>query len=141
MTVYVFGNPDVPEDALPIRLVPELRKSCPNITFEVKDPNEEWDVPERLVVIDTIIGSDGIRVFEDLDGFERSPRVSMHDFDALTQLRLLQKLGKVKTVTVIGVPSAMDEAEALRSVITELLRLSRGSGIIQEQSSTEHTHV
>lgn len=33
----------------------------------------------------------------------------MHDFDALMQLRLLQRLGKLKEVTIIGVPPEMDE--------------------------------
>ena len=79
-------------------------------------PNEEWDVPERLIVIDTVKGIDQVQVFHGLETFSRAPRVSMHDFDALTQMRLLQKLGKLKEVTIIGVPPEIDEAEALKSV-------------------------
>lgn len=120
MIVYVFGNPDLPEDALPLRLVPLLKHKFPNTAFEVKDPNEEWDVPERLVVIDTVVGIDRVREFHGLDAFARTPRVSMHDFDALTQLRLLQKLGKLKTVTIIGVPPDTKDDEALYAVV-ELL--------------------
>ena len=116
MIVYVFGNPDLPEDALPLRLVPKLRQQFPDSTFEIKDPNEEWDVPERLIVIDTVKGIDQVQVFHGLETFSRAPRVSMHDFDALTQMRLLQKLGKLKEVTIIGVPPEIDEAEALKSV-------------------------
>lgn len=37
----------------------------------------------------------------------------MHDFDALTKLRFLQKLGKLKEVMIIGVPPEMDEEKAL----------------------------
>lgn len=125
MIVYVFGNPDLPEDSLPIRLVPRLRKKFPNATFEIKDPNEEWDAPEKLVVIDTVVGVDRVKVFDSLEPFEKSPRVSAHDFDALTQLRLLQKLGKLQTVTVIGVSAAMDERQALDGVTAELLRMPK----------------
>ncbi len=125
MTIYIFGNPDLPEDALPLRLLPKLKKKFPAAIFEVKDPNEEWDVPERLIVIDTVAGIDGVQAFHGLGAFARAPRVSMHDFDALTQLRLLQKVGKLKEVAVIGVPPGMDDGEALESVTAALLRLSK----------------
>ena len=120
MTVFVFGNPDLPMDALPLQLVPKLRQQFPDSTFEVKDPNEEWDVPERLIVIDTVKGIDQVQEFHGLETFTRAPRVSMHDFDALTQLRLLQKLGKLKEVVIIGVPPEMDEDIALNSILSSL---------------------
>ncbi|OGY91948.1 MAG: hypothetical protein A3B30_01755 [Candidatus Komeilibacteria bacterium RIFCSPLOWO2_01_FULL_52_15] len=49
MTVSVFGNPDLPEDAMPVALIPELRKRFPNITFVHQDPNEECTPPETVV--------------------------------------------------------------------------------------------
>ncbi|KKW22468.1 MAG: hypothetical protein UY71_C0023G0025 [Parcubacteria group bacterium GW2011_GWB1_52_7] len=121
MIVYVFGNPDIPEDSLPLRILPRLRLAFPDISFEIKDPNEEWDVPETLTIIDTAAGIDAVRVFTDLESFSNAPRVSLHDFDALTQLRYLQKLGKLKKITVIGIPPAISEGEALKDV-SETLR-------------------
>ena len=121
MTIYVFGNPDIPEDSLPLRILPRLRLAFPDISFEIKDPNEEWDVPETLTIIDTAAGIDAVRVFTDLESFSNAPRVSLHDFDALTQLRYLQKLGKLKKITVIGIPPAISEGEALKDV-SETLR-------------------
>jgi Ni,Fe-hydrogenase maturation factor len=116
MIIFVFGNPDLPMDALPVRLVPKLQAKFPQHEFMVKDPNEEWDVPEKLIVIDTVKGINEVRQFDDLDSFASAPRVSMHDFDALTQLRFLQKLGKLKEVTIIGVPPDIKENEALEVV-------------------------
>ena len=87
MIVYVFGNPDIPEDSLPLRILPRLRLAFPDISFEIKDPNEEWDVPETLTIIDTAAGIDAVRVFTDLESFSNAPRVSLHDFDALTQTK------------------------------------------------------
>lgn len=124
MTVFIFGNPDLPQDALPLRLMPELRAKFPSITFAVKDPNEEWDVPPHLVVIDTVVGIDHVQEFEDLQPFVRSPRVSLHDFDALAQLRFLQKLGKLQQVTVIGVPPTITSIEASAAVTAALSRLT-----------------
>lgn len=123
MIVYVFGNPDLPQDALPIRILGQLRQRFPSVHFEEKDSNEEWALPEHLIVIDTVQGIESVTVFNGLESFMSSPRVSMHDFDALTQLRLMQKLGKLKTVTVIGVPPTLGEHRAVKDVAEALQNL------------------
>jgi len=125
-TVYVFGNPDPPADSLPLKFFPELEKRFPQIRFEIKDPNEEWDALEELTVIDTVAGIKTVTVFDDLAAFAAAPRVTMHDFDAFTNLRYLQKLGKLKKITVIGVPQEISENEALVSVASEVGRMDLG---------------
>ena len=120
MNVFVFGNPDVVGDSLPIRILPSLQKEFPNLSFQVLDPNEEWDIPEDLVIIDTVHGINEVTVFTDLDRFSASPNVSLHDFDAYTNLRLLQKLGKLKKITIIGVPQSGNEKE-VPFAITEII--------------------
>lgn len=123
MTIYVFGNPDMPADSLPLQILPDLQKRFPQSRFEIKDPNEEWDVPETLTVIDTVQGIEAVTVFDDLTQFAAAPRLTMHDFDALANLRYLQKLGKLKAITIIGVPPAMKSADALASTSAELEKL------------------
>lgn len=120
LKIFVFGNEDLKEDNLPIRILPELQKKFPSIQFEMKDPNEEWDIPDELIVLDTTIGINEIKIFYDLDKFSKTPRVGMHDFDALTNLRYLQKLGKIKKIKIIGVPPDMKEHEAVQK-ISEIL--------------------
>jgi hypothetical protein len=127
MIVYVFGNPDLPADSLPLRILPELEKRLPHVQFVAKDPNEEWDVPEKLVVIDTVEGINEVTIFDDLTKFAAAPRVTMHDFDALTNLRYLQKLGKLKKVKIIGIPVVMPEEEAFHEVFA-LLEKILGAG-------------
>ena len=112
MTVFVFGNPDLALDSLPLRLLPELRRRLPGVEFLVKDPNEEWDVPEELTVIDTVVGIAEPRLFPTLNDFAAAPRLSLHDFDAFANLRLLQKIGRLKTVRVIGLPPGHADAAA-----------------------------
>lgn len=116
MTIFVFGNPDLQEDSLPLRILPKLQEKFPDIQFEVKDPNEEWDVPEELIVFDTVMGIDGVKVMDDIKTFSAAPRVSMHDFDALTNIRYLIKLGKIKKIKVIGISPSMNESDALEAV-------------------------
>jgi hypothetical protein len=119
MRAFVFGNPDVSMDSLPLRILPRLRKLYPDVEFEAKDPNEEWDVgpiSEALTIIDTAVGIKETTVFYDLKRFARPPHLGMHDFDALTNLRYMMKLGKIKNITVVGIPAEMGEDEAIEGI-------------------------
>ena len=105
MKIFVFGNPNLDFDSLPLRILPELKKQFPKIDFEIKDPNEEWEAPENLIIIDTVLGIDKPMVFDSLENFSAPPRVSLHDFDAYTNLKYLQKLGKIKKIKIIALPA------------------------------------
>lgn len=119
-TVFIFGNPDLEIDSLPIKLIPELQKSCPTFSFILKDPNEEWDVPEEMIIIDTAIGAKKVTVFKDLKSFMTGPRLSMHDFDALSNLLYLEKLGRLKKIKIIGVPPDIEPKKALGEIVIML---------------------
>lgn len=120
MEVFVFGNPDLTQDSLPLRLFPRLRQKFPNVKFQVLDPNEEWDIPDNLVVIDTVQGIEGIQVFENLEEFIAAPRVTMHDYDALTNLKYLKKLRKIGKIKIIGLSPTISEEEALDKIVAIL---------------------
>jgi len=124
MIVHVFGNPDLPADSLPIRILPQLRKIFPAVDFRVVDPNEELEFPVQITVMDTVEGIKGVRLFNGLESFVSAPRNSVHDFDALASLRMLQKLGKVQKVLVIGIPSGLGEKKTLDQV-SAILRANR----------------
>lgn len=121
MQIYIFGNIDLETDSLPVQLIPDLEKTFPEHTFTTLDPNEEWDVPNHMIIIDTIVGIRDVIVFQDLHAFLQTPRVTCHDFDAYTNLQFLVKLGKVKEVTIIGIPVLMPEGTVLEKVV-QILR-------------------
>jgi hypothetical protein len=122
MDVWVFGNPDLPQDALPLQLLPQLKRRFPQHTFQTPDPNEEWRIPDQLVVIDTVQGIEQVQTFSSLDQFQNSPRVTMHDVDAGLQLKWLQKMGKLKNLTIIGVPMGGNPDRVLTDLVTALAR-------------------
>lgn len=122
MKVFIFGNPDLQFDSLPIKILPELKKRFAKIDFEIKDPNEEWEAPKNLIIIDTVLGINKPMVFKSLKNFSAPPRVSLHDFDAYANLKYLQKLGKIKKIKIIGLPA---------------LSLSNGPPIISEKKALE----
>ena len=117
MKVFVFGNPDLDFDSFPLRILPRLKKQLPKIDFEIKDPNEEWEVPEEIIIIDTVAGINKPTVFENLENFSAPPRVSAHDFDTYTNLKYLQKLGKIKKIEIIGLPSMISKDVAIEFAI------------------------
>jgi len=119
-TIYIFGNPSLDFDNLPIKLKPKLKEAFPNFEFILKDPNENLH-PENdeLIIIDTVVGPEKIIILdnlEEIDKIETSPNYSMHDFDLGFNLKLLKKIGSLKKVTIFGVPSGMDKDEALKKL-------------------------
>jgi hypothetical protein len=119
--VWLFGNIDFEPDKLPLKIEPKLTAAFPEINFIIKDPNEEWDLPDKLIIIDTVFGLKEITTFESLDDFGDSPRVTMHDFDLLTNLKWLAKLKKLPPFLIIGVPPTISEPVAIKQ-IRELLQ-------------------
>lgn len=116
MNIFIIGNRDLAFDSLPLRILPKLKKRFPKISFKIKDPNEEWDASKELTIIDTVKGIKEVQVFSNLDSFIPSPTVTLHNFDAFTQLKLLEKLGKLSKIKIIGIPPIISEKKAFQQV-------------------------
>jgi len=119
--LYVFGNPLLANDNLPLKLVPLVANSCPNLEPYVIDPNENLH-PENgnLYLVDTVIGIDKVTVITDIDNLASSPNYSLHDLDLAFNLKLLKKLDKLHKVAIFGVPSGMDKEKAGKQLIAKL---------------------
>ena len=120
MKIAVFGNPALAIDSLPLQILPALQAHFPQHEFVHLDPNEEWDVAERVHIIDTVVGLETPRIFTSLDAFMAAPRMTCHDFDAYANLMLLMKLGKVRQITIYGLPPHLGSDDAV-SALTALL--------------------
>jgi len=121
MHIFIFGNPDLEIDSLPIQLLPDLRSKFPEHTFAVLDPNEEWNVPRDMNIIDTVVGIDTITVFDSLEVFIQAPKMTCHDFDAYTNLLFLKKLGKIDSVRILGIPPQTSKDTVLEAVRTHFI--------------------
>lgn len=107
MKIYVFGNLLVKEDSAALKILPQLKKLFPQITFKVVDPNENFPPKNerQLIILDTVIGIEEPMVL-DLSDFKRKRRmpISPHDYDLLVHLLLLKKMEKIDRVKIIGLP-------------------------------------
>jgi hypothetical protein len=148
MKISVFGNPDLEQDSLVVKMVPKLKKEFPLVEFEIEDPSEGLKPPLRQdfagqaplrqdfagqaplrqdfagqapewIILDVAVGIDKIRVFEDLDKLVTEKRVSLHDYDVAMELKLLKRLGRVKNVKIVAVPMKSSE----KQIINELRKI------------------
>ena len=114
--IWLFGNIDFEPDKLPLKLAPELIDIFPQFEFVIKDPNETWRMPDKLIIIDTVLGLKKITTFTSLHDFSDTPRITMHDFDLLTNLKWLAKLKKLPPFLIIGIPPDMLEVDVLKEM-------------------------
>jgi hypothetical protein len=114
-TIHLFGNPDVPDDALAPALRPELEVRFPGLVFRITDPNE-LDLPrpsEDFLAIDVVAGLERVRDITLDEIAEASARATTHDFDLASFLLLARKLRPEARIRIIGIPLGMKNEEAL----------------------------
>lgn len=122
MLIHIFGNPDLPFDALPVILLPRLKSALPEHTFRFTDPNE-LDLPpehEDFIAIDTVDGLKAVREISLDEIAANAMRATTHDFDLSSYLTLVHKLRPHITIRIIGVPMGSNADTALPAIITFL---------------------
>jgi len=104
--ILVIGNEILSEESITLQIVRIIRKKYPQFSFVSWDPTEELpkEAGKHVHLIDTIYGIKHIRVYQTINDFFLSPRNTVHDFDLPVAIQLLQKLGKITDVKIIGVP-------------------------------------
>lgn len=123
--IYVLGNPLVTKDKSAVYLLPNLKKYFPKYSFVHFDPTEDMYLEDKkLVFIDSVVGIKNVTKFNSLDYFLSSPRVSVHDFDLLVNLRLMQKLGRLKEILIIGIPTKRVSFRHLKEDIKKIIETS-----------------
>ena len=116
-TIYIFGNPLLEFDSLPLKLTPRLKKSWPEFNFTIADPNENLKpINQELIIIDTVIDIQQVTLFNDLNKIQLNKIYSLHDFDLAFNLKLLQKLGQLSKVTIFGLPPHLNQHKALKQL-------------------------
>lgn len=126
MKVYVFGNPDAPQDRRATEVAERLAGAIADVSFHFVEPNE--DVPfvdeERVVILDTVQGIRDVALIPDneIDGFVLPPRGTVHDFDLAFQLKYLKKIGRLGKICVIGLPQEGEvDYLRVRSILRKLV--------------------
>jgi hypothetical protein len=122
-TVYVFGNPLVKEDSLPLKLIGRLRKKFPSLEFKEFDTAEDFELEKELNIIDTVKGIKKVELIEDIDKIITDKIYSLHDFDLGYNLKLWKKMKMIEKFRVFGVPAGMKEKEALEQLCDKISKI------------------
>ncbi len=124
MYITIFGNPDLPQDNLPIQILPELKKIFPQAKFAHLDPYE-FDLPPAnpWIIIDTVQGLKQVSLLKPEQISPTASRTTLHDFDLTWQLQLIQKVKKNIAIHIIGIPMGYNQNKALQEVVTILSTL------------------
>lgn len=122
MMVYVFGNPDIEEDKNAFLVAEYLEGKILEVDFKLMEISDEISFEnENPVIMDVVSEIDEVTLYDDIDKIIMPPRVSAHDFDLGFQLKYLKKIGKIKNITVIGIP--MKEKIDYERIISMLRKL------------------
>ena len=126
MLIHVFGNPDLPFDALPVLLLPQLKAQCPEHEFHFTDPNE-LDLPATgtdFIALDTVDGLKSIREISLDEIAATAARATTHDFDLASHLLLVAKLRPGIHLRIIGIPMDMEASTALTTLLPILKKMT-----------------
>ncbi len=124
MRIYIFGS-EYEGDSIAFRLAEDL-KELSGIEFIRVDDPVELTSDDEIVIMDAVKGIDKPEIFSGIDRLEQSGISTLHDFDLGYFLKLSEKLGKKKNITIIGVPMTGDYVE-VRNRVRELLLGLKGS--------------
>jgi hypothetical protein len=121
-TIYIFGNPLVKEDSLPLKLIDKLREEFPSLIFKEFDTVEDLEGRE-FNIIDTVKGIKKVELIEDIDKIITDKIYSMHDFDLGYNLKLWKKMKMIDKVRVFGIPMDTKEKKAFEQ-LKEIIKSS-----------------
>lgn len=119
MTVYVFGNVDDASDRIALETANFLKGKIPGVEFKVIFLNEDLPDEEKLVLLDAVSGIKKVTLIKNINKIIVDKKTTVHDFDLGFQLKYLQKIGKLKSVIIIGLPM---EGEVNYSLVQSILR-------------------
>ena len=121
--IYVMGNLLVEKDSLPIKILPDLKKKLSDFDFIELDPSEDFPKQKTLTIIDTVLDIKKVTLVKEIDKIQLEKICSLHDFDLGYNLKLMKKFGMIEKVNIVGVPTDIDDDEAvkqIKEVITSL---------------------
>ncbi|MBU1201595.1 MAG: hypothetical protein KJ583_06815 [Nanoarchaeota archaeon] len=114
MRVLVFGNPYLKYDSLAVEIAKELQLQ--GVEFVMCDSPEQIMQEKFDYIMDVVEGINEIKVFDNLKLLNPHRMFSLHDFDVTFFLGLMERLGKLNKVSIIGIPTNYDKEKAKKKV-------------------------
>lgn len=121
MRILVFGNPYLRFDSLALEVAKEIKLK--DVEFVTCSSPEQIMQEEFDCILDVVEGITDVITFSDLKMLNPHRMFSLHDFDVTFFLGLMERLGKLDKVHIIGIPMNYNKEQAIKEVenkITEI---------------------
>lgn len=124
-TIYCFGSDIVEGDAIAFDAADALGDSVEGFKFvKIKDPTELYGMKiDDMILMDAVKGIYFVKIFDDLSALKKNNPVSAHDFDLSMFLQLMQQMGNIKKIKIVGLPMGKEFSEIKDDLIYELKKL------------------
>lgn len=117
MKIIVFGLEN--QDSL----LPRLRKRFPSVGFLKYGPSVELEEEgPDLLVLDSVKGAEEVGLIDDLDSL--SPGRALAASEMMMTLRIMVKIGSLKSVRMIAVPPGIGVDEAFEGISRAIQSIS-----------------
>jgi Ni,Fe-hydrogenase maturation factor len=117
--ILVFGNALVEMDSLALAVA----KSIHSDSFEFLECDSAENLEQfgkDLIILDVADGIRSVCLVDDISKLETFHAYSLHDFDLTMTLKLLKKIGKIRSVKIIAIPIGYSKEKAISEVKTLL---------------------
>ena len=110
--ILYFGNELIPEDRLAIKVVEELKGTLPGFEFvHCHSPDTILDYKDhaKVIIVDVSPNVEEITVVKDMTSLKERELFTLHDLDLNFFLKLMEKLGNIKSIEIIALPANGDK--------------------------------
>ncbi len=116
ITVLCFGNEAIKEDMLAKEIADELE--IDGIKFvKCSSVDDLLSYSGNVYIMDVAKGLKEVTLIEDIRKLESNKLISLHDFDLGFFLKLMNEIGKIKNVKIIGIPMESNKEDAKKGVM------------------------
>jgi len=122
ITVLCFGNEAIKEDMLAKELADEIE--IDGIEFvKCNSVDDLFSYSGNIYIMDVAKGIKKVTLIEDIKKLEANKLISLHDFDLGFFLKLMNEIGKIKNVKIIGIPMESNKEDAKKEAIQILKKI------------------
>jgi len=119
-TLLVFGSEDYSFDNGAVKLIKYLTKQLPGwkINKLLRPEQLMQFIGTDFVILDVAEGMDKPTLIMNLENIGYESKVTSHDFDLASFLKILNELGQIRNVNIVAIPSnkAADKEEIVRLI-------------------------
>ncbi|MEK6968507.1 MAG: hypothetical protein AABX51_07820 [Nanoarchaeota archaeon] len=118
-TIMIFGNEDFEYDNGAIKLIGFLKETLPEYSvFRASRPEQLMDFIGRdFIILDVAKGIEKPIAITDVDDIKYAMKVTAHDMDLASFLKILKEVGELTKVKIVAIPNNRNPEEFKEEVI------------------------